>query len=137
MVYTTTIERTVYRFADLKELMAKATPQRSGDELAGIAADGPVERLSAQMALADLPLKAFAVISSQTVGGFREWLMKPETAQAELEAVTFVLTPEMVAAVSKIMRLQDPVAVVRAGATSSSSLGTDCRPALLRPMELR
>ncbi|MGJ4994366.1 ethanolamine ammonia-lyase subunit EutB [Bradyrhizobium sp. HKCCYLS3077] len=137
MAYSTTIERTVYRFADLKELMAKATPQRSGDELAGIAADGPVERLAAQMALADLPLKAFlaeelipsdddevsrliakqhdaaafAAVSSQTVGEFREWLLKPETAQAELEAVTFGLTPEMVAAVSKIMRLQDLVAV--------------------------
>ncbi|MGJ4887862.1 ethanolamine ammonia-lyase subunit EutB [Bradyrhizobium sp. HKCCYLRH3099] len=137
MAYSTTIERTVYRFADLKELMAKATPQRSGDELAGIAADGPAERLAAQMALADLPLKAFlaeelipsdddevsrliakqhdaaafAAVSSQTVGEFREWLLKPETAQAELEAVTFGLTPEMVAAVSKIMRLQDLVAV--------------------------
>lgn len=137
MVYTSTVEQTVHRFSDLRELLAKATPQRSGDELAGLAADGPVERLAAQMALADLPLKAFlseelipsdddevsrliakrhdtlafAPIASQTVGEFREWLLKPETGQAELEAVTFGLTPEMIAAVSKIMRLQDLIAV--------------------------
>ncbi len=137
MAYTSLVGRTLYRFSDLRDLMAKATPQRSGDELAGIAADGPVERLAAQMALADLPLKAFlaeelipsdddevsrliatrhdaaafAAVASQTVGEFREWLLKPETTQAELEAVTFGLTPEMVAAVSKIMRLQDLVAV--------------------------
>ena len=137
MAYTSLVGRTLYLFSDLRDLMAKATPQRSGDELAGIAADGPVERLAAQMALADLPLKAFlaeelipsdddevsrliarrhdaaafAAVASQTVGEFREWLLKPETTQAELEAVTFGLTPEMVAAVSKIMRLQDLVAV--------------------------
>jgi ethanolamine ammonia-lyase large subunit len=107
MPYTTTIEHTVFRFTDLRDLMAKATPERSGDQLAGIAADGPVERLAAQMALADLPLKtflaeelipsdadevsrliaerhdpsAFAMISSLTVGDLREWLLKPETGQ--------------------------------------------------------
>jgi ethanolamine ammonia-lyase large subunit len=137
MAYKTTIEQTVFSFADLKDLMAKATPERSGDQLAGIAAAGPVERLAAQMALADLPLKtflgeelipadtddvsrliaerhdpvAFAMISSLTVGEFREWLLKPETGQCELEAITFGLTPEMVAAVSKIMRLQDLISV--------------------------
>ncbi len=137
MAYAKTVEQTVYRFSDLKELLAKATPQRSGDELAGLAADGPVERLAAQMALADLPLKtflsdelipsesdevsrliaerhdarAFAPVASQTVGEFREWLLKHETGQAELEAVTFGLTPEMVAAVSKLMRTQDLIAV--------------------------
>jgi ethanolamine ammonia-lyase large subunit len=137
MSYKTTIEQTVFGFADLKDLMAKATPERSGDQLAGIAADGPVERLAAQIALADLPLKAFlaeeliaadtdevsrliaerhdpaafSMISSLTVGEFREWLLKPETGQTELEAITFGLTPEMVAAVSKIMRLQDLISV--------------------------
>jgi ethanolamine ammonia-lyase large subunit len=137
MSYATTIEQTVFRFDDLKDLMAKATPERSGDQLAGIAADGPVERLAAQMALADLPLKAFlaeelipseedevsqliadrhdpkafSAISSMTVGDFREWLLKPETGQRQLEAVTYGLTPEMVAAVSKIMRLQDLISV--------------------------
>src|ERR1700733_4752983 len=111
MPYTTTIEHTVFRFNDLKDLMAKATPERSGDHLAGIAANGPVERLAAQMALAELPLKAFladelipsetdevsrliaerhdpaafAMISSLTVGEFREWLLKPETGQRQLE----------------------------------------------------
>ncbi|MDI4235446.1 MULTISPECIES: ethanolamine ammonia-lyase subunit EutB [unclassified Bradyrhizobium] len=137
MPYKTTIEGTVFGFADLKDLMAKATPERSGDQLAGIAADGPVERLAAQMALADLPLKtflaeelipadtddvsrlimdrhdpiAFAIVSSLTVGEFREWLLKPETGQRQLEAVAPGLTPEMVAAVSKIMRLQDLISV--------------------------
>lgn len=137
MSYATTIEQTKFRFADLKDLLAKATPERSGDQLAGIAADGPVERLAAQMALADLPLKtflseelipseddevsrliaerhdtaAFAPISSLTVGELREWLLKPETGQRQLEAVSFGLTPEMVAAVSKIMRLQDLISV--------------------------
>jgi ethanolamine ammonia-lyase large subunit len=137
MPYKTTIERTVFSFTDLRDLMAKATPERSGDQLAGIAADGPVERLAAQMALADLPLKtflveelipadiddvsrlimdrhdptAFAVVSSLTVGEFREWLLRPETGQRQLEAVATGLTPEMVAAVSKIMRLQDLISV--------------------------
>lgn len=137
MSYQTTIEQTVFRFDTLKELMAKATPERSGDQLAGIAADGPVERLAAQMALADLPLKAFlaeelipsetdevsqliadqhdvqafAPVSSMTIGDFREWLLQPETGQRQLEAVTYGLTPEMVAAVSKIMRLQDLISV--------------------------
>ncbi|WFS03485.1 ethanolamine ammonia-lyase subunit EutB [Rhizobium tumorigenes] len=137
MSYKTLIENTFFRFRDLKELMAKATPERSGDQLAGIAAEGPVERLAAQMALADLPLKAFlseelisseddevsqliadrhnpkafSPVSSLTVGEFREWLLKPETGQQALEAVTWGLTPEMVAAVSKIMRLQDLIVV--------------------------
>ncbi|WP_420961638.1 ethanolamine ammonia-lyase subunit EutB [Brucella sp. IR073] len=137
MAYRQTAAGTTYRFGDLKTLMAKATPERSGDQLAGIAAEGPVERLAAQMALADLPLAAFlsdelipseddevsaliaeqhdaaafAPVASLTVGEFREWLLNPAVGQAELEAVTFGLTPEMVAAVSKIMRLQDLVAV--------------------------
>jgi len=137
MPHTMTIEKTVFRFDDLRDLLAKATPERSGDQLAGIAAEGPVERLAAQMALADLPLKAFlgeelissdedevsrliaerhdaaafAPVSSLTVGEFREWLLRPETTQRKLEAVTWGLTPEMVAAVSKIMRLQDMIAV--------------------------
>ncbi|CAN7583337.1 ethanolamine ammonia-lyase subunit EutB [Rhizobium rhizogenes] len=137
MSFTTTIENTVFRFGDLKDLLAKATPERSGDQLAGIAASAPVERLAAQMALADLPLKAFlseevissdddevsaliaarhdaaafASISSLTVGEFREWLLKPETGQRALEAITYGVTPEMVAAVSKIMRLQDLISV--------------------------
>lgn len=137
MSYKATLGQTVYRFADLKDLLAKATPERSGDQLAGIAAADPVERLAAQIALADVPLRtflaecvipaetdevsrliiarhdpaAFAPVASLTVGAFREWLLRPETGQAALQAVSAGLTPEMVAAVSKIMRLQDLIAV--------------------------
>ncbi|ALG89418.1 MULTISPECIES: ethanolamine ammonia-lyase subunit EutB [Actibacterium] len=137
MAYRITLEQTRFVFPDLKTLMARATPQRSGDELAGIAASGPVERLAAQMALADLPLseflrhdlmqvdddevtaliaarhdaRAFAPIASMTVGEFREWLLDPAVQHDQLQALTWGLTPEMVAAVSKIMRLQDLIAV--------------------------
>lgn len=137
MAYRQIAAGTTYRFDDLMSLMAKATPERSGDQLAGLAAEGPVERLAAQMALADLPLRtfleqeliasdddevsaliarqhdmdAFGAVSSLTVGEFREWLLNPAVGQPELEAITWGLTPEMVAAVSKIMRLQDLVTV--------------------------
>ncbi len=137
MAFATIIEGTRFTFPDLKSLMAKATPERSGDQLAGIAADGPVERLAAQIALADLPLKvflaeelipseedevsdliarrhdraAFAPISSLTVGAFREWLLSTTAEPAALAALAPGLTPEMVAAVAKICRLQDLVAI--------------------------
>ncbi|MFF2324007.1 ethanolamine ammonia-lyase subunit EutB [Agrobacterium sp. NPDC058088] len=137
MAYRQIAAGTTYCFDDLKTLMAKATPERSGDQLAGIAAEGPVERLAAQMALADLPLstfvgeelipseddevsaliarqhdaRAFAPVASLTVGEFREWLLNSRVGHVELEAVSWGLTPEMVAAVSKIMRLQDLVTV--------------------------
>lgn len=137
MAYRQIAAGTTYRFDDLATLMAKATPEKSGDQLAGIAAKGPVERLAAQMALADLPLstflreelissdndevsalisrqhdaRAFAPVASLTVGEFREWLLNSKVGHAELEAVAWGLTPEMVAAVSKIMRLQDLVTV--------------------------
>src|ERR1700691_6292290 len=101
--YRCTLGHTVYRFADLKTLLAKATPARSGDELAGIAARSPEERVAAQMALADLPLTtflsdtvvpyendevtrliidehdadAFSPVASMGVGGFRVWLLGP------------------------------------------------------------
>ena len=120
------------RFADLKTLLAKASPLRSGDELAGIAAASAEERVRAQMELADVPLKqflneplipyeddevtrlildshdatAFAPVSSLTVGEFREWLLAQETID-----LSAGLMPEMVAAVSKIMRVQDLVTV--------------------------
>ncbi|ALN75218.1 ethanolamine ammonia-lyase subunit EutB [Aureimonas sp. AU20] len=137
MAYSTTIGGTRFGFEDLRTLMARATPERSGDQLAGIAASGPVERIAAQMALADLPLKtfleqelipsetdevsdliarqhdaaAFAPVSSLTVGAFREWLLSPAADAAALETLTYGLTPEMVAAVSKICRMQDLVAI--------------------------
>ncbi len=122
-----------YRFRDLKHLLAKATPPRSGDVLAGIAATSAEENVAAKMALADVPLKqflsetvipyemdevtrliidehdsaAFAPISHLTVGEFRDWLLKESTDADALARLAPGLTPEMVAAVSKIMRNQD------------------------------
>jgi ethanolamine ammonia-lyase large subunit len=121
----------------LKTLLAKASPARSGDELAGLAAGSAQERVEAQMTLADTPLQrfldepvipyetddvtrlifdshvpeAFSPISHLTVGEFREWLLAEETKDGELAAVASGLTPEMAAAVSKIMRVQDLVTV--------------------------
>ncbi|WP_121067216.1 ethanolamine ammonia-lyase subunit EutB [Chachezhania antarctica] len=137
MSYVTTLEQTRFTFPDLRALLAKASPHRSGDVLAGVAADGPVERLAAQMALADLPLsaflsvdvlgvdgdevsdliaarhdaEAFRPVASLTVGEFREWLLAPETDGAAIAALKWGLTPEMVAAVSKICRVQDLIAI--------------------------
>jgi ethanolamine ammonia-lyase large subunit len=128
-----------YLFTDLRELMAKATPLRSGDCLAGLAATDDAERVAAQMALADLPLvtfldedvvpyaedevtrlildthdaAAFAAVSSLTVGGLRDWLLCEAADAAALEALAPGLTPEMVAAVSKICRNQDLIAIAR------------------------
>lgn len=126
-----------HNFRSLKELMAKASPRRSGDELAGIAAADYEERVAAQMCLADVPLslfleeplipyekdevtrlildrhdrEAFAPVSSLTVGEFRDWLLRYETDGEVLERLTWGLTPEMVAAVSKIMGNQDLILV--------------------------
>ncbi|MBZ9785433.1 ethanolamine ammonia-lyase subunit EutB [Pseudomonas sp. REP124] len=128
-----------YRFDSLKEVMAKASPARSGDFLAGVAALNDVERVAAQMALADIPLshflqevlipyetdevtrliidthdkQAFAVVSHLTVGGFRDWLLSDAADEQTLRALAPGLTPEMVAAVSKIMRVQDLVLVAQ------------------------
>lgn len=128
---------TIYNFRSLKELMAKASPRRSGDELAGIAAADYQERVAAQMCLADVPLAmfleeplipyeedeitrlildshdkaAFAPVASLTVGEFRDWLLRYETDGAALESICAGLTPEMVAAVSKIMGNQDLILV--------------------------
>ena len=135
MSYSVNLDGTAYRFNDLKSLLAKASAEKSGDALAGIAAESAVERVAAKLALADVPLKeflsvelvpadadavsalifaqhdaaAFAPVSSLTVGEFREWLLS--AGEADLAAVAFGVTPEMVAAVSKLMRLQDMVAV--------------------------
>jgi ethanolamine ammonia-lyase large subunit len=133
MSYNETIGYHTYRFADLKTLLAKASPQRSGDQLAGVTADTEEERVAAKMALAQVPLRtflnevvipyesdevtrliiddhssqAFAEISHLTVGDFRNWLLADTTDSAALIRVTSGLTPEMVAAVSKLMRNQD------------------------------
>ena len=131
------IGNVVYRFEDLRALLAKASPARSGDELAGIAARSAEERVAAQMALADLPLKvfleeppipyeldevtrlihdthdarAFHPISHLTVGDFRDWLLGGNATGDALASVARGVTPEMAAAVSKIMRVQDLVTV--------------------------
>ncbi|MFG1344256.1 ethanolamine ammonia-lyase subunit EutB [Xanthobacter autotrophicus DSM 431] len=126
-------------FADLKQVMAAASPLRSGDQLAGLAAASDAERVAARSVLADLPLKlflaeplvpyeedevtrlildghdaaAFAPVSHLTVGEFRDWLLGYEATPEALGALAGGLTPEMVAAVSKLMRAQDLIAVAR------------------------
>jgi ethanolamine ammonia-lyase large subunit len=135
MTYAHTLAGTSYVFNDLCTLLARATPFRSGDALAGLAASTAAERVAAQMALADLPLAtilaepvvpyeadevtrliidshdtaAFAPVATLTVGEFREFLLAAEPDA--LAALRLGLTPEMVAAVSKLMRLQDLIAV--------------------------
>jgi ethanolamine ammonia-lyase large subunit len=126
-----------YHFADLRELMAKASPLRSGDQLAGIAAENARERVAAALALADVPLTqflneavvpyerdditrlildghdvaAFMPVAHLTVGGFRDWLLSDAATTEVLAALAPGLTPEMVAAVSKLMRNQDLILV--------------------------
>ncbi len=137
MPFSHTIRNTNYVFEDLKTLLAKATPARSGDYLAGVAAASSQERVAAQMALADVPLKvflnealipyetdevtrliidshhgpSFEPISSLTVGDFRNFLLSATTNTQTLQQIRHGLTPEMVAAVSKIMRIQDMMSV--------------------------
>ena len=139
MGYRATLGGHGYGFADLRTLLAKATPARSGDQLAGIAADSAQERVAARMALADVPLQrflhealvpyeddavtrliidshdaaAFAPVAHLTVGGFRDWLLSDAATGPVLAALAPGLTPEMVAAVSKLMRNQDLMAVAR------------------------
>lgn len=137
MPFRQTVDSVTYVFEDLKTLLARATPARSGDELAGVAARSAEERIAARYALADLPLKtfldqtvipyesdevtrliadthdaaAFAPVSSKTVGEFREWLLAYSTDSRTLAEVAPGLTPEMAAAVSKLMRNQDLILV--------------------------
>jgi ethanolamine ammonia-lyase large subunit len=136
-MYSATIGTRRYVFPDLRSLLAKASPARSGDRLAGIAAEGGEERVAAQFAVADLPLTeflsdplipyesdevtrliidshdqaAFAPIAHLSVGGFRDWLLADETTTTVLSALAPGVTPEMAAAVSKISRLQDLVVI--------------------------
>ena len=136
MTFAHTVGNTSYAFADLRELLAKATPLRSGDVLAGVAAASAEERVAAQFALADLPLahfldeqvvpyetdevtrlivdthdlQAFAPVRSLTVGDLRNWLLSDEASGDRLAALAPGLTPEMAAAVSKLMRVQDLIA---------------------------
>ena len=136
MVFTHSIGSRQYRFESLRELLAKATPPRSGDMLAGLAAETAEERVAAQFALADVPLahfldeavvpyeedevtrlivdshdaEAFASVRSFTVGELRDWLLSDEATRNRLAALAPGLTPEMAAAVSKLMRVQDLIA---------------------------
>ncbi|CNK69265.1 MULTISPECIES: ethanolamine ammonia-lyase subunit EutB [Yersinia] len=138
-MYQTTLSHRRYHFGDLRDLMAKASPARSGDYLAGVAAETAEERIAARMALADVPLKnflqqmlipyeqdevtrliidthsqlAFAPIAHLTVGDFRDWLLSEQTDSATLAQVSAGITPEMAAAVSKIMRNQDLILVAK------------------------
>jgi ethanolamine ammonia-lyase large subunit len=128
-----------YNFGSLRELLAKASPRRSGDELAGVSAATAEERVAARFVLADLPMShflseaiipyesdevtrliadthdaaAFAPIASFTLGEFRNWLLDEPASGAVLSAVTPGLTPEMAAAVSKLMQAQDLISVAR------------------------
>ena len=137
--FSHTVGSKTYQFRDLKDLMAKATPARSGDHLAGLAAASAEERVAAQMALAELPLTlflnelvipyehdevtrliiddhdqaAFTRIAHLTVGDFRNWLLGDAADEAALAAVARGVTPEMAAAVSKIMRIQDLILVAK------------------------
>jgi ethanolamine ammonia-lyase large subunit len=134
-MYSATIGHRRYTFSDLKTLLARASPLRSGDQLAGVAAETGEERVAAQYALADLPLtvflnepavayesdevtrliidthdrRAFAPVAHLTVGGLRDWLLSDAVTAPVLAALAPGITPEMAAAVSKISRLQDLV----------------------------
>jgi len=139
VAYHATLDGERFAFGDLRALMACASPRRSGDELAGLAARDPVERVAARYALADLPLRAFldhplippetdevsrliadthdtvafAPIAHMTVGEFRDWLLGFAATGPAIAALWRGITPEMAAAVSKLMRNQDLVAVAR------------------------
>lgn len=137
--YTYTLGARTWHFRSLADLLAKATPARSGDRLAGVIAESAEERVVAQMRLAELPLRAFlsealvpyeqdevtrlimdthdlaafAPVSHFTVGDFRNWLLGDDATPAALGKLRSGLTPEMVAAVSKLMRNQDLILVAK------------------------
>jgi len=139
MVYRHTIDATTYVFGDLRDLLAKATPPRSGDRLAGLAADSAAQMIAARIALADVPLRqflqeavipyeddeitrlivdthdmaAFASVASLTVGAFRDWLLSDAADSTTLGKLSRGITPEMAAAVSKLMRNQDLILVAK------------------------
>ena len=138
-MYGASIARTHHSFADLKDVLAKASPRKSGDELAGLAAGNAQEREAARLCLSELPLsvflsellipyehdevtrlivdghdaQAFSVVSDLNVGQFRDWLLSDAAAPDVLAALAPGLTPEMAAAVCKLMRNQDLVLVAR------------------------
>ena len=150
MIYRHAIDATAYVFDDLRDLLAKATPPRSGDRLAGLAADSAAQMIAARIALADVPLKqflqeavvpyeddevtrlivdshdaaAFAAISSLTVGAFRDWLLSDAATSAVLAKLSRGITPEMAAAVSKLMRNQDLILVAKKCQVTISAFAT-------------
>jgi ethanolamine ammonia-lyase large subunit len=135
--YVSAFQGERHRFDDLAQVMAKASPRRSGDELAGLAAETDAQRVAARSVLADLPLRVFldeplvpyevdevtrliidthdatgfAAISHLTVGGFRDWLLSYDATPERLTAVAGAITPEMAAAACKLMRNQDLISV--------------------------
>ncbi|MBT9383531.1 ethanolamine ammonia-lyase subunit EutB [Pseudooceanicola sp. CBS1P-1] len=137
--YRQTLGQETFRFDSLARVMAAASPLRSGDELAGLAAESELARVAAQMILADLPLRefleevlvpyeedevtrliidshdaaAFAPVAHMTVGQFRDWLLSNAADTAALKRLAPGITPEMAAAVSKLMRNRDLIAVAR------------------------
>lgn len=139
MAYQTTIQNKKFKFKDLKHLQACASPDRSADHLAGVAANSELERVAAQHVLADVPLKnfltetfvpyeedevtrliidnhdqeSFKPISNLTVGELREWLLDYDNDETALAKVKDGITPEMAAAVSKLMRVQDLITVAK------------------------
>ncbi len=139
-----------YGFQDLRDLFAKATPRRSGDVLASLAAATDEERVAAQMALAELPLAtflsdavvpyeddeitrliidghdqaAFAPLAHLTVGDFRNWLLGDAVDGVVLAQIATGITPEMAAAVCKIMRNQDLILVAQKCLVTTAFRGT-------------
>jgi ethanolamine ammonia-lyase large subunit len=139
MKFRYTVNSFTYNFKDLKTLIAKASPYRTGDALAGVSAETNEERVAAQFALSEVQLSlfltehlipyesdevtrlivdchdlnSFSSISHLTVGDFRNWLLLDTTDQVVLDQIKMGLTPEMVAAVSKIMRNQDLISVAQ------------------------
>ncbi|MEM8569114.1 MAG: ethanolamine ammonia-lyase subunit EutB [Bacteroidota bacterium] len=137
MKYQESVGNFTYSFNDLKQVMAKATPEKSGDVMAGIAAENEKERIAARLILAGVPLQqfledqllpyesdsvtrmildthdvtAFSPVAHLTVGEFRDWLLHYETDGEKIKMISSGLTPEMVAAVSKIMSNQDLILV--------------------------
>lgn len=136
-MYKTNLGSLTYSFQDLKTVLGKASPYRSGDNLAGLSALSEEERIAAKIVLADIPLSqflkeeiipyeedeitrlifdshdknSFKLISSLTVGEFREWLLSEKTSDSKIKQIQKALTPEMVSAVSKLMRISDLISV--------------------------
>jgi ethanolamine ammonia-lyase large subunit len=150
MVYRQVIGATSYVFDGLRDLLAKATPPRSGDRLAGVAAENAEQMIAARMALANVPLRqflneavipyeddevtrlildsheaqAFAPVCSLTVGGFRDWLLSDVATSEALKKLARGITPEMAAAVSKLMRNQDLILVAKKCAVTTAFRNT-------------